>query len=483
MFNSMAMQILSYKNCNTPAVLSSDGIELSYKELCTLAMHNANKISTPSTNLLLYAINSAYFAVGLLAAWLCDKTVVLVNPKYSDEEILALKEFCNADLIIYPNEFERELGGKISSLHLENQFTDDNLYFKREYKNKLALILPTTGTTSNPKHVMLSPVAIMAVTAGLAHGVGSSRDLRELCYVPMHSVTGCVGQLLYMLSIGASLLMISGSISVEKLADAIESKKPNILVTTPTIFSLISKYKNAKNLLENMPRIILCGEKARPSDIMAWSKTYPNSAICQIYGATEAASAVTGGFESYRDIPADSVGKSILNQTVGILHDNQIFFGQNIEGEILISGPAIFEGYYRNEEATKRAMWGSWLRTGDVGRLDDLGRLFITGRLKNIIIVSGQNVHAENVEAAIALHPSITDVVAYGVPDQFSGEAVAVKVVVKQGTTVTKKELIDFCKNKLALYQMPKYVEIKDSLDVNPGGKVRRNYEKPFGSE
>jgi len=142
-------------------------------------------------------------------------------------------------------------------------------------------------------------------------------------------------------------------------------------------------------------------------------------------------------------------------------------------GEICVRGPQVMKGYWKNPVETANVLHAGWLKTGDVGHLDDQGRVTITDRKKDMILVSGFNVYPTEVESVVAAHPGVLECAVVAVPDEKSGEAVKV-VIVRKDPNLTKEDVIEHCRAQLTGYKLPRHVEFRDVLPKTPIGKILR---------
>ena len=150
--------------------------------------------------------------------------------------------------------------------------------------------------------------------------------------------------------------------------------------------------------------------------------------------------------------------------------DNQLAPGQ--PGEIMVRSDLVMQGYWNRPETSEEVLRGGWFHTGDVGYLDSEGYLFITDRMKDMIISGGANIYPREVEEVISQHPAVAEVAVIGVPDEKWGEAVSALVVKKDLAEVSAEEIIEYCKDHLASYKKPQSVEFLPSLPKNAYGKV-----------
>ena len=208
----------------------------------------------------------------------------------------------------------------------------------------------------------------------------------------------------------------------------------------------------------------------------AFTKKFPINFI-EGYGLTEAAPVVSINPVAGIKKPG-SIGKPLPDIEV-IIGDEQ---GQEVPrgevGEILVKGENVMQGYYKDEQATSETFVNGWLRTGDMGLMDEDGYIFIVDRKKDIIIVSGFNVYPREIEDLLYSHPQIEEAAVIGVPDETRGEVPKAFIVPKEGEEIDKKEVLAFLKPKLAQYKLPREVEIRESLPKNAAGKILKKVLK-----
>ena len=143
-------------------------------------------------------------------------------------------------------------------------------------------------------------------------------------------------------------------------------------------------------------------------------------------------------------------------------------------GEMLIKGPFVMKEYWENPEQTAEELVDGWLHTGDVAKMDEDGYLFIVDRKKDMVIAGGYNIYPRDIDEVLYQHPKVAEAVAVGVKDEYRGETIKAYVVLHPDETATKEEIISFCKEKLAVYKVPKIVEFRDALPKSAVGKILR---------
>ncbi|MGI6554828.1 MAG: AMP-binding protein [Bacillota bacterium] len=208
----------------------------------------------------------------------------------------------------------------------------------------------------------------------------------------------------------------------------------------------------------------------------AFTKKFPINFI-EGYGLTEAAPVVSINPVAGIKKPG-SIGKPLpdIEVIIGDEQGKEVACGE--VGEILVKGENVMQGYYKDEQAASEAFVNGWLRTGDMGLMDEDGYIFIVDRKKDIIIVSGFNVYPREIEDLLYSHPQIEEAAVIGVPDETRGEVPKVFIVPKEGEEIDKKEVLAFLKPKLAQYKLPREIEIRESLPKNAAGKILKKFLK-----
>ena len=171
------------------------------------------------------------------------------------------------------------------------------------------------------------------------------------------------------------------------------------------------------------------------------------------------------------------MGPAIPGVTIRLVDDEGRDVGPGEVGEIIARGPNVFKGYWNREEETRNSFVNGWMRTGDIGKMDEDGFFYVVDRAKDMIISSGFNIYPREVEEVLFRHPSIAEAALAGTPDEYRGETVAAFVVLKPGIAAsqqTRQDILAFCKQELSPYKVPKVLEFRESLPKTLIGKVLR---------
>lgn len=250
-----------------------------------------------------------------------------------------------------------------------------------------------------------------------------------------------------------------------------QGQKLTMAFFVPLMFMVITSIPNIKDYIATME---IWGSAAAPMPVelrMKIINAFPAITLFEVFGQTE--NPWISVMYSHNDVKKyDSCGIPGTHNSIKILNDkdDEVPVGQ--VGEIGISGPGCMSYYYKNDEATGETLKNGWLHTGDMGRLDKDGYLYIVDRKKDMIITGGENVYAVEVENVLVRHPKIQEVAVIGLPHKLWGESVTAVIILKPNTTATEEEIVSFAKDNLTHYKCPKIVKFTDSLPKSTLMKV-----------
>lgn len=288
----------------------------------------------------------------------------------------------------------------------------------------------------------------------------TDKDVVMLFALPLYHMYGLGSVLLPAIYKGSIVVMVPGTgVSIGSLMEAIEKHKGTLLMGVPYIFALavmIAERDGIKNDLSSL-RVCISGGAPLLVETIQQFKRYYGLTIADIWGLTEAVSQVTGP-PLDRSWKIGSIGKALPGWEVKIMDDNGNLLPPNQSGEMVVRGP-VMQGYYNNPEATAWVMGNGWLHTGDIGKVDEDGYLYITGRKKRMLILKGQNIYPEDIEEVLLTHPKIAEVKVIGVLDKLRGETVKAIVRLKEGVVATEQEIRHFCQEHMADYKLPRQIE------------------------
>ena len=335
----------------------------------------------------------------------------------------------------------------------------------------------SSGSSGRPKRVPRTPRQLSAEVDAYVATIGLGAHDTILCSIPLFHTYGLGCCLLAAIRSGATLALLDEpqpfTLMRERALELLERERVTVFPAVPLIFRLLAESGAAADL--SSVRLCVSAGNALPRatfDAFAAAFGVP---IRQLYGLTETG-AVTVNLDGDPVATAHSVGRPIRDVELAILDGAGNDLGADRIGEVAVRGPGLFRGYAGVDEQLNRVSFrDGWFRTGDRGRLDDDGRLVLTGRSKLLIDVKGDKVDPIEVEDVLAVHPKVREVVVVGVATEIEGEEL-VKAVVVPDDSCSERELIRYCQERLANYKVPAMVEFWDEIPKSSLGKVLRKY-------
>jgi long-chain acyl-CoA synthetase len=336
---------------------------------------------------------------------------------------------------------------------------------------ELAVILYTSGTTGKPKGVALSHANLASNARAAASIYELDRERWNLGVLPLSHSYGLV-------TLNAGNILGTKSVLLrwfnpDAVLDAITRFRVQAMAGVPTMYVYLLNHAGADRFDTSSMRSWGSGAAPLPLEIVEPFEKKFGGRLVEGYGLTEASPVVTSTRLSSPRKPG-SVGQPLPGVQVVILdeHDRVLPIGET--GEIGVRGPNVMLGYYGLPDETKRTLRNGWLHTGDVGRLDADGFLYVVERKKDLIIRGGFNVYPREVEEVLYAHPAVAEAAVVGMRDPLMGEEVCAFVALKAGATADAEALIDFCRSRLAKYKCPREMRFLPSLPKNPVGKILR---------
>ena len=350
----------------------------------------------------------------------------------------------------------------------------------------VAWLFYTSGTTGKPKGCMETHRNLLSMVTGrlldLLHDANETDRMIHLA--PMAHATTSVG--LSHLARGAAQVFPGLSkFDPPKVLEAIERFQATSSWMAPTMVHMLLQVPDVHRYNVKSLKTIQCGGAPLYAEVLRRAIEVFGPVFGQGYGQSEAPSGICGMHKSQYDITTPeglkrlaSVGRESMGVRVRIVDEDGKEVAPNVAGEITVRGDIVFPGYWRREEATREALRNGWLHTGAVGHRDEEGYIYITDRVKDMIISGGSNIYPREVEEVLLKHEAIEEACVIGIPDPVWGEAVQAVVVLREGKTATEEEVVDFCREHLASYKKPKAVDFVDQLPKSAFGKVAKKEVK-----
>jgi len=333
----------------------------------------------------------------------------------------------------------------------------------------------TGGTTGLPKGAMLSHANIAANMSQIdAWGCGlfypPSKVVAVLPFFHIFAMTVCMNVPLC----NGTLVLMMPRFEMKGFLDLLRTNRPNVLPAVPTLIQAMSKLSPEQAKLLDCLDVVISGGAALPSEARSQFAKVSKAILAEGYGLTEASPVVCCAALRVPSKPM-SIGQPVPVTDIRFVDIDTLQPAKLGErGELQVKGPQVMLGYYGNPEATKDAFMDGWLRTGDVGYVDDDGYVFLVDRIKDLIISSGFNVYPRTIEEALVANPAVDEANVIGVPDDYRGEAAVAFVKLKAGQTISEAELKKFIGERLNKLEMPREIIFKDQLPKTLIGKLSK---------
>jgi len=328
----------------------------------------------------------------------------------------------------------------------------------------------TSGTSGLPKGVLLTHGNLQSsVDASIVH-VHFQSTHRFLGVIPLFHVFGLVATMLAPIQLGATTIFLARFSPLAALK-AIREQGISLVLAVPSMYATILRLKEATSADFGTIHALISGGEPLPPTLAHGFEARFGIPLLDAYGMTETSLGVALNTPQARK--AGSVGKPLAGAQVRIVDDAGAEQPAGQAGEIWVKGPMVTQGYHNLADETAAALTADgFFRTGDLGMMDDEGFLHLTGRKKDLIIVSGEKVSPTEIEAVLARHAAVSEAAVVGRKDPSRGEAVVAYVTLREGQTANADELRAFCRQQLPTWKAPREVHIVADLPRSPTGKV-----------
>ena len=345
----------------------------------------------------------------------------------------------------------------------------------------IAFLQYTGGTTGVAKGAMLTHRNILAnmqqTNAWVSGRILEGSEI-FIAPLPMYHILCLIATLMFM-KLGGLTVLITNPRDLPAFVKELEGLKFTAMLGVNTLFNGLLNTPGFAQLDFSALKFVGAGGAATQKPVAERWQKVTGTYLSEGYGLTETSPIVCfmplgTAWDGTVGFPIPSTEVSIRD---GEFNELPVWTGDgDIEkhtGEICVRGPQVMQGYWNNSAETANVLRDGWLKTGDIGHLDDQGRVTITDRKKDMILVSGFNVYPNEIESVVAAHPGVLECAAVAVPDEKTGEAVKV-VIVKKDPNLTRESVIEHCRTSLTNYKVPRHVEFRDALPKTPIGKILR---------
>ncbi len=451
------------------------------------------------------AVNSATFVEIYYAAAGLGATLVPLNYRARQEELVYMVGAADVNLLFVAERYlpiydeikdtlnveyvyciDAEAGG-YQSIDQLREGGEDIPVFAEVDDEDATLIIYTSGTTAQPKGVVLTYLSLTALVVNTQAPADPSLDQESiLVSVPFYHIAGATTMLSAIFS--GRKLVILPQFDPTAWLEAVQDERANVAFVVPTMLKRLMEVENLDSYDLSSLRLITYGAAPMPYQVVrAAVDIFPPKGInlMNAFGQTEATGTISilgpddhrfdGNDEenAKKDVRLRSVGKPTGDMEVGILSSDGSQLGTDEEGEICIRGDRVMKGYNKRDEETGDALKDGWLHSGDLGKIDEDGYLFITGRIKDMIIRGGENLSPAEIEQVLEDHPAVEDSAVIGVPDEEWGEIIkAILVPSVAGQTADDEALTTYVKTRLASFKAPAEYQWIEEMPRNHLGKI-----------
>jgi long-chain acyl-CoA synthetase len=431
---------------------------------------------------------------------------VPINNLFKQKELMQVFQYIEPRFLIYDDEFREIVQATLTELKflefpivLRGQSAGCNNYDQLieggESKEPTAVITDddianiflTSGTTGRPKGAIRTHRHDVINMMSSALELGIRHDDRALFPFPFYHVT-FADNLRHILMANTIVVRKEGKFDPEKVLDILSTERITTCQFVPTMINAMLQAENlGEHDLSNL-RLIIYAASPMPVELLKKAMNRFTCQFVQMYGQTETGPCTTilrpedhmlEGSE-VQTARLASAGRAVVNYEIRIIDETGKDVATGEVGEIIVRSEAMTVGYWNLPEKTAETIKEGWLYTGDFGRFDEEGYVFIVDRKDDMIISGGKNIYPREIEEIIYTHEAVLEAAVIGVPDDYWGESVKALVVLKEGMCATEDEIIDLCKKTIASYKKPRSVEFVQQLPKSPTGKILKRVIKAY---
>ncbi|MEK4425482.1 class I adenylate-forming enzyme family protein [Solibacillus sp. FSL K6-1523] len=483
------------KNQPDKVFTSYNGREWTYREFYEkakrIAAYFQSKCYEKEDIIALYSLNTDLFLVCYFGLQLGGFSVMPVNTKLAVPEVEYIFNHSKAKSLIYDVRIEHVINETQHVFHeklaiggedqLGKILTDETLHFTPVPlgEHDTSVIMYTSGTTGKPKGVMLTHRNIMAAGEIWSEVMDITENDRMLVSTPLFH---CAAAHVFVVPVTykGGTIIIEEAFSTDKTLALLQNAKPTMFFGVPAMYTILLNLPHIKEIELPTLRLFGYGAAPMPYEILKKLKeTFPNIKVQNLYGQTENSPAASSLKDHHALSKIGSVGEPLPQTEVRVVDE----YGKSLPigqvGEIVVKGPQVMKGYLKNEEETARTIKEGWLYSGDLGRFDEDGLLYIVDRKKDMINRGGENVYPIEVEDVLYQIPELLEAAVVGVPHPVYGEVPKAYVVLKEGQSLTEDQVKNYSATQLAKYKVPVEVEFLNELPRNASGKVMKHTLRP----
>lgn len=435
-----------------------------------------------------FMLNSNLFMAVYYGVQMAGLTVMPVNTKLAPPEVDFIFKHSEAKVLIYDEKLQDTVDATTHSFEQLLSLTQIQAIINEQSTSPglpqleledTAVVMYTSGTTGKPKGVMLSHRNILETAQIWSDSMNMTNDDRMFICTPLFHCAGSHVFAVPTIYKGGAVLIEEAFSPNQTLKNLVESEA-TIFFGVPAMYTILLNKPELQDYNFSQLRLFCYGAAPMPYELVKRLKdTFPNVKVQNLYGQTENSPAASSLLDDAALFKIGSVGKPLARTEIQLRDANGEIVPLGEVGEICVKGPQVMKGYLRAPEETARSIQNGWLYTGDLGRFDEEGYLYIVDRKKDMIIRGGENIYPIEVEEVLYQMPQILEAAVVGAPHDVYGEVPKAIVVLKEGQQLTEQEVLEYCSTQLARYKVPFEVDFIDQLPRNASGKVLKHTLRP----
>ena len=442
--------------------------------------------------------NSIEYFLGFFAISAAGGTILPLSIRMTTYETIKYMDKADVSIVITTGEYGKQLlekwdnCGRITVIRIQydsnKRLEIETLVSgscKADDKNEdVALMVYTSGTTGAPKIVMLTDHQLISNMITFKSLMDFDGHNIVYCALLLHHIYFICAQLLTHVSLADTFVVRKSPFFIKDFLKAVESHKVTITAFVPYMAMLLAEFSESYRFdLESLRYVTLSGAKTPKPTYRLLTKKYPQVQFINTYGMSEAGSRISIAAPFPDRFPIESIGRPMPGVQVRIAGDDGDILPPEAAGEVEVKSSGVMKGYYKQPELTDQTIVDGWLKTGDIGKLDDKCNLFLVGRKKDIIISGGENIYPLEIEHCLLEHPSVLEAAVVGQQDGRLQEVPFAFIVCKASQKLTPPEIVSFCKERLSSHKIPRNVKFMNELPKLGTSKVDRNMLKQMANK
>jgi len=476
--------------------VKDDVCEITYTQLLSNVEQLSGYLKSagcgPGVKIALVLPNSAVYFASFFAVSASGAIIVPMSSKMTAYEAAGFIKRAEVSLVLIERSFASKLAeqlGDKEQIAIVTVEQDADSALKIEMfatgqprtdgdNSDVALMVYTSGTTGQSKIVMLTDDQLISNMFVYRAVMDFEQPNVVYCSLLLHHIYCICAQALTHISLGDTFIVKNSPFFIKDFFKAVQNHKVTITAFVPYMAILMAEDAAGDQFdLSSLKHITFSGAKTPKLIYQKLSRTFGHIRFINTYGMSEAGSRISIAAPEPSEFPVESVGKPIPGVAVRITDENRKVFPAGYTGEVEVKGSGVFKGYFNQPQLTSETIIDGWMRTGDIGRLDAQGNLYLAGRKKEMILCGGENIFPAEIEETLLENSSIREIAVIGIPDDRLEEVPCAFVVSRDGFC-SEADIINFCRKRLSSFKVPRKIFFTDKIPKLGTSKIDRRQLK-----